>query len=99
MTQLLINLVFGILNFIANVFLSPIFSGISTLIPELGTLFSGITTFLGYGIQYTEFFIKLLMIPTWLTDIVLAFWSAIFIFNTTIRVVGLGMAIYHWFKP
>ena len=47
MTQLLINLVFGILNFIANVFLSPIFSGISTLIPELGTLFSGITTFLG----------------------------------------------------
>ncbi len=89
----------GILNFIANFFLTPIFKGISAIIPQLGTLFSGITTFVGYGLQYTEFFIKLLMIPTWLTDIVLTFWIGIFAFNLTIRVVGLGMAIYHWFKP
>lgn len=92
-------LFFGILNFIAQLFLNPIFSTVSTIIPEISSFFSSILAFVGYGLQFTSFFVKLLMIPQGLLVTVVGLFVGIFAFNITIRVVGLGMAVYHYFKP
>lgn len=92
-------LFFGILNFLASFFLTPIFTGITAIVPGLTSFFTSILTFIGYGLQYTSFFVKLLMIPSGLLITFVGLFVGIFAFNITIRVVGLGMAIYHYFKP
>lgn len=89
----------GILNFVASVFLNPIFSAVTSIIPGISTFVTSVMTFIGYGLQYTSFFIKLLMIPPGLVVTFVGLFVGIFAFNITIRVVGLGMAIYHYFKP
>lgn len=89
----------GILNFISKIFLGPIFSGISAIIPSFSQFFSSILEFVGYGLQYVSFFAKLLMIPQSLLVTFVGLFVGIFAFNITIRIVGLGMAIYHYFKP
>lgn len=98
MANLLIKVIFGILNFLSNIFFLPL-KPIMALIPGLNSFFTAITTFMGYGIQYIDFFLKLLMIPKSLVVTTFSFGLGIFIFNITIRVVGMGMAIYHYFKP
>lgn len=99
MADLLIKVVFSILNFISRIFLSPIISVVSSVIPVLTNFFTGFLTFINYGLQYTSFFIKLLMVPKAPLVVLITFFVGIFAFNLTIRAVGLGMAIYHYFKP
>lgn len=99
MLQILIDAVFSILNFVASIFLGPIFKGISVLIPSISDFIVSIGTFLGYGLQYVDFFVNLLMIPLPILTIFIGFYVGIFAFNLTIRVFGLGMAIYNYFKP
>lgn len=99
MGEMLVSIIFKVLNFIASVFLTPIFSVINTIIPAVGDFFSSIFEFIGYGLQYVGFFVKLLMIPQGLLITLVGFFVGIFAFNLTIRVVGLGMAIYKYFKP
>lgn len=89
----------GILNFVANFFLNPIYSAVSVIFPAFASFFNSITTFIGYGLQYTGFFVKLLMIPTAPLVTFVSLFVGIFAFNITIRAVGLGMAVYHYFKP
>lgn len=99
MGQMLVNVIFTILNFIANLFLAPVIKAATALIPSLASFFNAFTTFIGYGLQYTGFFVKLLMIPTAPLTVLVGFFVGIFAFNLTIRVVGLAIAIYRWFKP
>lgn len=99
MAQLLINVVFKILNFIADLFLSPIFSAISTVLPSVSTFFSSILSFLNLIFTYMNFIVNFVMIPKSLLITFVGLWVGIFAFNLTIRTFGLGMAIYHWFKP
>lgn len=99
MGQLLVDVVFKILNFIAGVFLNPIYTLLSGIFPALTDFFSYFITFMNYGIQYTSFFIKLLMIPTAPLVIFIGFFVGIFAFNLTIRVFGLGLGIYKALKP
>ena len=89
----------GILNFLAKFFLSPIFTGISVLVPGLTSFFSAILTFIGYGLQYVSFFTKLLMIPKSILIVFVGLSVGIFSFNLTIRTVGLAVGIYRHFKP
>lgn len=98
MANLLIKVIFGVLNFLSNVFFLPI-KPILALIPGLNTYFVYITTFINYGINYIDFFLKLLMIPKFLIITAFSFGLGIFAFNITLRVVGMGLAIYHYFKP
>lgn len=99
MGQMLIDVLFTVLNFIANIFLSPIAAAINTVFPALTAFFTSVTTFIGYGLTYISFFVKLLMIPTAPLVALVGFFVGIFAFNLTLRVVGLGMAVYKWFKP
>lgn len=98
MANLFIKLIFGILNFLCSIFFLPL-KPIMALVPSLSNFFNAITTFMGYGLNYIDFFLKLLMIPKYLVVLVFGFGFGIFAFNLTIRVVGMGMAIYHYFKP
>lgn len=98
MANLLVSVIFRVLNFVSAIFFIPL-KPILSLVPSLSTFFVYMTTFIGYGLNYVEFFIKLLMIPKYLVVTVFSFGLGIFAFNITIRVVGLGMAIYHYFKP
>lgn len=98
MANLIIKVIFGILNFLCSIFFLPL-KPIMALIPGLTSFFTAITTFIGYGLNYIDFFLKLLMIPKSLVVTVFGFGLGIFAFNLTIRVVGMGMAIYHYFKP
>lgn len=95
----LIAVVFSVLNYVAKFFLSPIVTGFSNLIPSLTSFFSYILTYLGYGFQFISFIVKLLMIPTVPLTILITFWIGIFAFNLTLHIVGLGLAIFRWFKP
>lgn len=99
MGQMIVNVIFTVLNFIANIFLGPVVSLASSLFPALGEFFTSILTFIGYGLEYVSFFVKLLMIPTAPLAALIGFFVGIFAFNLTIRVFGLGMAIYKYFKP
>lgn len=99
MGELLVSVVFRILNFIGGVFLNPIYLLVANIIPSLTTFFSYFVTFINYGLIYTSFFIKLLMIPTAPLVILMSLCVGIFAFNLTIRVFGLGLGIYKHLKP
>lgn len=99
MGQILVNVVFRILNFVAGVFLNPIYSIVSGIIPGLTNFFNYFNTFIGYGLNYVTFFVKLLMIPTAPLVTMLGLCVGIFAFNLTIRVYGLGLGIYKALKP
>lgn len=99
MGQMLIDVIFNALNYLANFFLAPVISLAAALIPGLTEFFSAITTYLGYGLQYVSFFCKLFMIPTAPLITLVSLFVGLFAFNITIRTVGLGMAIYRYFKP
>lgn len=98
MGNLLIKVIFSILNFLSGIFFLPL-KPILLLIPSLSTFFTSFVNFMNYGLNYIDFFLKLLMIPKALVITTFAFGLGIFAFNMTIRVVGMGMAIYHYFKP
>lgn len=98
MANLLIKVIFKVLNFLSSIFFLPI-KPIMTLIPGLASFFTAITTYMGYGLNYIDFFLKLLMIPKSVVVTAFSFSLGIFAFNITLRVVGMGMAIYHYFKP
>lgn len=99
MLNSLISGIFKVIGYLASVVLSPIFTTISTVIPVLTSFFESIVTFLGYGLQYTSFFVKLLMIPKAPLVVLISFFATIFVFNISIRVVGLALAVYNYFKP
>lgn len=99
MGQVIVDVIFKILNTLAGVFLNPIFSLISVIVPSLAQFFTSILTFVNYGLEYISFFIKLLMIPTAPLITFVSLFIGVFVFNMTIRTVGLGMAIYKYFKP
>lgn len=99
MGELLVSVIFKILNFISNLFLGPVFTAIGSAIPELTTFFSSFLTFIGYGIHYTSFFVKLLMIPTVPLITLISFFVFIFGINLSLRAIGLVTAVYHYFKP
>lgn len=99
MGELLVSVVFRILNFIGGIFLKPIYALVSTIIPALTNFFSYFITFINYGLVYTSFFVKLLMIPTAPLIILVGLCVGIFAFNLTIRVFGLGLGIYKHLKP
>lgn len=99
MVNLLVTGVFAVLNFIASKFLGPLFSGISSIFPALGQFFTNFLVFINYGLQYTGFFVKLLMIPTLPLTILISFFVTIFVFNLSLRVIGMALAVYHYFKP
>lgn len=99
MFGVLIAVVFSVLNYVAKFFLTPIVTGFTSLIPSLTNFFSYILTYLGYGFQFISFIVKLLMIPTPALTILIGLWIGIFAFNLTLHIVGLGLAIYRWFKP
>lgn len=99
MGQMLVNVVFKILNFVAGIFLTPIFSLVGTLFPAVSAFFVKIMTFVNMTFTYVGFVVKLAMIPSACFVPLIALGGTILIFNTTIRIYGLGMAIYHYFKP
>lgn len=98
MAQLIVNVFFNVLNFIANLFLGPVFSLASSLIPSLGEFFTKVTSFFELVFTYISFLVKLLMIPPGLLTAVAALSITIFTFNLSIRVYGLVLGIYRYFK-
>lgn len=99
MGNLIVKVFFSILNFISNVFLNPLFRLFTGVFPVLTSFFAGVLTFIGYGLQYTAFFVNLLMIPKILFIAVISFFIFIYGINISLRVIGMGSAIFHYFKP
>lgn len=98
MADLFVNAIFTVLNFISKLFLTPVLA-IVKLFPSLATYFAYIIQFFEMVFEYIGFALKLFMIPQGLVITLLGLMSGIFAFNITIRVVGLGMAVYRYFKP
>lgn len=98
MGQMIVNVLFTILNFIANIFLAPIFNLATVLIPSLSIFFTKVTSFITLVLTYFSFITKLLMIPPFLLNSVAALSITIFTFNLSIRVYGLALGIYRYFK-
>lgn len=99
MAQMLINVVFWILNFVANIVLAPIMALVNTVIPSFSTFIGAMTSVVSYGLTYVAFFIKLFMIPTPALLLVVTFGFAILAFNVGVRSAGLVLQVYNYFKP
>lgn len=99
MGQMLVNVIFKVLNFVAGIFLYPIYSAISSLIPALSTFMTKVLQFISLTTEYVTFALKVFMIPSVCYVPLFTLAAGIFAFNITVRVYGLGMAIYNYFKP
>lgn len=99
MLDLLFNFVLGIINTISSIFMSPISSAVSSILPGFSSLLAGFFTFLQMGLQYVSFICKLLMIPSDLFGLIITMSLAIFSFNAIIKSIMLTQAVYHYFKP
>lgn len=99
MADMLFNLIFKVLNFVASLFISPINALVTALVPSFPNYMLQIRLFFNTAFQFIGFVVNLLMIPKGLIVGVMAFGLTIFTFNLSLRVIGLGMAIYHYFKP
>lgn len=99
MGQVLVDVLFFILNTISNFILSPIISAVVSVIPALGSFFQAFFTVASYFANFLGFLLDLFMIPRWIFTSVILMGFGILAFNTTVRVVGLAMAVYKWFKP
>lgn len=99
MANLFVKVIFGVLNFISKFFLDPVINAISSIIPSFSTYVSYFLNFLGNGLNYVAFFIKLFMIPSSLIMAVITLSMSIFSVVLVLRVIGLGTSIYHYFKP
>lgn len=99
MGQMFINLIFNLLNALATLLLSPIFAIASLIIPDFTTYVGSINIWLGYGLTYFNFFVDLFMIPRAPLIAVCTLALGIISFNVTLRVVGLSVAVYKYFKP
>lgn len=99
MGQMLISVVFKVLNALASIILAPIFAVASIIIPDFSTYVSSFNTWLSYGLMYINFFIDLFMIPRAPLIAVCTLALAILTFNVTLRVVGLIISVYKNLKP
>lgn len=99
MGQMLVNVIFKILNFVAGIFLTPLYSAISSVIPSLSVFFTKVLQFISLSTQYVTFAMKVFMIPPACYIPLFTLAVGIFAFNLSTKVIGLGMSIYHYFKP
>lgn len=99
MLELLFQFVMGIVSTVSNIFMAPISSAVSSILPGFSNLVSGFFTFLSMGLGYVSFFCKLFMIPSDLFLLVISMGLAIFSFNAIIKSIMLTQAVYHYFKP
>lgn len=94
-----ISVIFKVIAWITTLILSPILAIVSVLIPSYSTYIGYFNSWLGYGLTYLNFFIDLFMIPRAPIIAVMGLGLGIITFNITMRVVGLTIAIWKYFKP
>lgn len=99
MADLLISVVFGILNFLASIFITPLVTFFTNVIPDISNLFTGILALINYGLTYMGFIVNLLMIPKSLIVLLITLTIGIFGVDLAVRGISLAMAVYHYFKP
>ena len=99
MFDILINFIVFLLSSIVNIVLSPFLLVFNALIPDFEQYFSSIITFLSYGLNYFNFFIRLFMIPYPLIVAVLSFSLSIVVFTFGVRTVYFFINAYKTFKP
>ena len=100
MLQMLINVVFTILNTIANIFLAPLLLIFNFLnITWLSDVLNAISSVFNIFFNYFIFFVDLLCIPRNLLEIVFGVILGIFAFNTSVRTISFITACYRAFKP
>lgn len=79
--------------------MSPIIALVNTMIPAVGDFISAIFQFIGWGLDYIPFFLKLLCIPQWCIVAVLSLASVVLVFNATVYIYYFSLAVYNYFKP
>ena len=99
MFNMLVNLIFTIVAKIADLILSPLILAISSFIPGFGNFLTSILNFLGYGLTYFVFILKLFMIPKECVQIVITIAFASLSIVAGIRTYSLIVKIYNYFKP
>lgn len=99
MITALFNLIFKIIGFLANIILTPLFSLVSTFIPQFDDYLTYIDYFITYGIQKIAFAGKFLMIPSSLFKVFFTFIGSLLVGFVAVGVIRLSMKIYEIFKP
>ena len=99
MITALFNLIFKIVGFLANIILTPLFSLVSTFIPQFDSFLSNIDYFFDYCCQHISFICQYLMIPSALFKTFFTFAGSILVGFVAVGVIRLSMKIYETFKP
>lgn len=98
MGQLLVNVIFGLLNSLSTIIIAPIMALLSVFIPSLANLVENFTNFISMFWVYFRFVLKLMCVPSpyLLTALALnvGFWTFVLAYNT----YRLMLKIYDKFK-
>lgn len=98
MFQILVNFVFKIISIIGSIILTPLMALVTPLFSAFGVDTSAIINWFQDVFEFVPFILTILHIPHALFSGVLAFASTIFIFNISLRVVGIIQAVYFTIK-
>lgn len=83
----------------ANALLAPVIGLVTVIIPDITSFFTGIVTFIRYGLTYAGFFVNLIMVPKTMIVLLVTLTIAVWGVDLSVRAISLVMAVYHYFKP
>lgn len=98
MFQILVNFVFKIISIIGSIILTPLMALVTPLFSAFGVDTTSIINWFQEVFSFVPFILVTLHIPQALFSGVLAFASTIFVFNISLKVVGMIQAVYYTIK-
>lgn len=99
MAQLLVNLIFNLITGLFNIIMSPFFSALYALFPDLATYFNYVMDFLDTAFQYVATVRDLLLIPTTAMTLFFSYLLIKFSIYLLRQAINLSIKIYSTLKP
>lgn len=98
MLNAIISGIFSIIAKLGDMLISPLVSGVSLLIPSIGTFLTSITYYLGRGLSYVKWAFKLFCVPYECVAMLVTVATATISITLLVRGFTLVVKIYNKFK-
>lgn len=99
MLNVIIKAIFFVIGKIGDIVLLPIMAIINSLFPDISFSLDHIFNYITMGLQHITFIFKLLMIPPFCIQLVLAIFTFHFSLIVGVRTYQFIVHIYNKFKP
>lgn len=99
MLNVIIKAIFFVIGKIGDIVLLPIMAIVNSLFPNISFSLDHIFNYIAIGFQYITFIFKLLMIPPFCIQLVLAIFTFHFTLIVSVRTYHFIVYLYNKFKP